>query len=1128
MKKQFLLLIACIPFFILSCGEDEKLFTKLGSGETGIEFLNQITENTDHNVLTYEYYYNGNGVAVGDFNNDGLTDLFFTGNQTPSRLFLNRGEMKFSDVTTIAGVGGKDAWRTGASVVDINGDGRLDIYVCYSAFGTDEDRANQLFINNGNDAEGNPVFSEEAAAYGVDAAGTYTSQAAFFDMDLDGDLDMFLLNHADGFYSPFFNTTKLRNLRHPKFGNRLYRNDEGKFTDISTEAGIYGSGINFGLGICVSDLNDDGWPDVFVSNDFHEQDFVYLNNGDGTFNEVCKEIFAHMSRSTMGVDIADYNNDLLPDVLALDMLPETNYRKKILQGADEYDKYNLMVDSGYGHQNSRNVLQLHQGYNADGLPVFSEIGQLAGVHATDWSWAPLFADFDNDGWKDVFVSNGYLRDYTSLDFIKYDVAAAFAEAARQGKDVSTRENYQKNMPLFDLIRKMPSTKIPNYIYRNNRDLTFTDESANWGLDDLAISSGSAYADLDNDGDLDLIVCNNNDPVWVYRNNKTEQQTPEANYLRISLEGDQKNRFGLGAKVILYSESGAQLQEMYNVRGYQSSVDMVLHFGLGKDSVVKNVEVYWTKDSVTRLSAVAANQVIRISKSDAVYHPNQPTSSPKLFAIDSTASGIDFMHRENEYVDIKFQLLLPYDLSRQGPKMATADVNGDGLDDFYIGGAAENSGALYIQQANGKFLRSSSQTFGSDAIYEDVAAAFFDADKDGDADLYVVSGGNEWTDGVRGLEDRLYLNDGKGNFKRHMTGLPGLYNSGGCIAVADYDKDGDPDLFIGGRTIPGRYPDAGRSVFLRNDFSADGGIKFTDITHEIANEGWSTMGMVTAAAWADTDGDGFEDLLVAGDWMPLKLFKNNQGRKLEDISEKMVSGKTDGWWCKIVPADIDGDGDIDFILGNMGTNTQFKASSEEPLITYSGDFNGDGKNDPILTWYIKGKSWPFNSRDELIEQMPTLNKKFLKYKDYANATIEDILTPEQLQKARKLYVYETRSSLLVNNNGVLELKPLPLEAQFSMTQGILYRDFDGDGLEDILLAGNFYPFRVQQGRSDAQLGTLLKGDGKGNFKPVNRKQSGLLIPGDVRDLVELKTANGNKLIASRNNNRALVIIPNSNK
>ena len=1123
MRRRVFIILLILPV-LFACRQDKKLFQKLSTDETGISFTNTITEDKDYNVFTYQYYYNGNGVAVGDVNNDGLADVFFTGNQTASKLYLNKGNFQFQDISSQAGVAGKKAWRTGANMADVNGDGRLDIYVCYSGVGTDQDRANQLFINDGVNKDGVPVFLEKAAAYGVDAEGTYTSQSAFFDFDRDGDLDMFLLNHADGFYAPFFNTRRLRTLRHPKFGDRLYRNDNDHFIDVSEEAGIYGGGINFGLGISISDLNNDGWPDILVSNDFHEQDFCYINNRDGTFEEVSQRVFGHISRNTMGMDIADYNNDLLPDVVTLDMLPETNYRQKILQGADEYDKYTLMVDSGYGHQNNRNMLQLHRGFTTEGLPVFSEIGQLSGISNTDWSWASLFADFDNDGRKDLFVTNGYLRESTNLDFIKYDVQEALAEAARQGLDISTRQSYERNMPLYEMVKRMPSTRLSNYMFRNKGDLTFSDESKNWGLDEPGVSSGASYVDLDNDGDLDLIVCNNNDPVWLYKNNTNV--IDGNNFIKVKLKGDRKNTFGIGAKVIITTDSNLQMQEMSPVRGYQSSVDYILNFGIGKQKQVKQIKVFWSSDSATIVNNPSINTTIAINKTQSVHIDTVTAGQPLLFSDITKESGINFIHAENHYVDFKRELLIPYELSKQGPKIAKGDVNGDGLEDVYIGGAAEQSGALYVQTKEGRFNKGDAQPWLADAIYEDIGSTFFDADNDGDLDLYVVSGGSEWSGAVPGLQDRLYINDRKGNFARTQMALPVEMYSGSCVKAFDYDKDGDMDLFVGARTVPGNYPFCAGNMLLRNDLNkSTHEVRFTDVT-KLANEHLFNVGMVTDASWTDIDNDSWPDLIIVGDWMPVKVFHNEKGKSFTDISTNTGLDKTDGWWCKILPADIDKDGDMDFILGNMGSNTQFKANNRQPLITYADDFNNDGQIDPVMTWYIQGVSYPFNSRDELVEKLPQLNKQFLKYADFANATINDILTKEQIEKARKFYIYNTQTSLLINNSGKFELKALPLEAQFSMMNAILYKDYDGDGREDILLAGNFYSFRVQQGRCDAGIGSLLKGDGKGNFFLVSPAITGLYISGDVRDIVEVYSGKSNIMVISKNNDATQVIRENN--
>ncbi|MEO8764720.1 MAG: VCBS repeat-containing protein, partial [Ginsengibacter sp.] len=786
---------------VLSCNNKKHLlFEKMESSATGINFTNTLTEDQQHNLFAYEYFYNGTGVAIGDINNDGLPDIYLTGNQVPAKLFLNKGNWKFEDITGAAGVAGKDAWKTGASMVDVNGDGLLDIYVCYSGFGSDEDRANQLFINNGKDNNGLTTFTDQAAAYGLDAPGTYTSQVVFFDYDKDGDLDMFMLNHANMFYSPFFNTRQLRNLRHPQFGNRLYRNDNNHFTDISAQAGIYGNGINFGLGIAVTDFNNDGWPDLYVSNDFEEQDYVYLNNRNGTFREICKDIFGHISRSTMGVDIADYNNDLLPDVVSLDMLPEDNHRQKILKGPDQYDRFTRMVDSGYGYQYSRNMLQLNRGFTKDSLPVFSEIGQLAGVSNTDWSWSPLFADFDNDGWKDLFVTTGFLRDYTNLDFLKFDVANAVQQTKAEGKDISTLENYRQNMPLNDLVKKMPSTKISNYMFRNNRDLTFANEAANWGLDEPGVSNGAAYADLDNDGDLDLIVCNNNEPVRVYNNHSNDQF--KNNYLKIKLAGESKNRFAIGAKILVTVNDSSQIMEQYPVRGYQSSVDYTLCFGLAKHQLVNRVKVIWPSGKVTVMDTIKANQTISINEATSISNTDTPALRKATLFTDVTASsGIDFIQHENDFVDFRKEYLIPYELSKEGPKMAKGDVNHDGYDDIFIGGPAGTGGVLYLQNADGKFMRSISQPWQQDSLCEDMNSLFFDADGDGDLDLYVVSGGNEFSVNAPQLQDRLYINDGNGKFSKARGGLPPEFLSGSCVIASDYDHDGDLDLFIGTRVVP---------------------------------------------------------------------------------------------------------------------------------------------------------------------------------------------------------------------------------------------------------------------------------------------------------------------------------------
>lgn len=1102
----------------------ETLFTRLDSDRSGIDFENIVEETPAINILTYEYTYNGGGVAAGDFNNDGLCDLYFSGNSVSNRLYINKGDLKFKDVTENAGVGGRNLWKTGVAAADVNADGWLDLYVCYSGPDSTYNLSNQLFINNGVDDGGEPTFTESAAAYGLDAANTFSTQSSFLDYDRDGDIDMFLINHGNHFYSPFTNTNLLRNMRHPQFGNRLYRNEmvsDGKggnkphFVEVSKEAGIHGGGINFGLGVSISDVNTDGWPDIFVTNDYEEQDFLYINNGDGTFRDGTKKSFGHLSRNGMGTDIADYNNDGLPDLMEVDMWPEDNFRQKLLKGPDDFSRYNLMVDSGFHYQQMRNTLQMNSGVDENGNPVFCEIGQLAGVSSTDWSWAPLFTDANNDGLKDLFVTNGYLRDFTSMDFLKFTVAEARAKANAEGKE----------MELYQLVGKMPSTKTSDYIFRNNGDMTFSDHSAEWGIQVPNLSFGASYADLDNDGDQELIVNNTNEKATIWINHARDQM--QNNYLQLSLQGPKTNPFGVGSKVVIETDM-LQVQEQYLSRGFQSSVDPVLHFGVGKTDTVRTLSVTWPDGKITTVDKVPANQRLVIKYSDAVSTPgngNPPKHRKFLTEITPRWKG-NFVHKENNYNDYDVQPLLPYMLSRLGPALASADVNGDGFDDFFVGGASGQSGELFMSDGHGKFVQSTSAPWKADAICEDTGAIFFDADGDNDSDLFVVSGGNEFAVGSPELDDRLYIND-KGNFTKAPTGsIVADHASGSCVIAADYDGDGDEDLYVGGRVLPGSFPESTPGAILRNDSDKkDGHIRFTVATNEV-NSDLRQPGMVTDAVWTDFDNDGATDLVIVGDWMPVRMFRNAQG-KFHEVQSPELKNST-GLWRRIVPADIDNDGDIDFVLGNAGSNLPWKASALEPLALVYGDFNGDSRLDPIMTSFSAGKQYPVASRDEMLLQMTSLRKKFKNYNTYAQATVEDILDSALLRKAEKLNVQNLNSSILVNvGNGNFKLESLPLAAQISSVAAILVSDFDENGTTDLLLAGNFFPYRTQYGPSDASNGLLLSGDGKGKFVPVSFSESGFCARGDVRGMVALR-GDGRTIIAVARNSDSVSVYEYSKK
>ncbi len=1118
-----------LPFYIViiafsACkSKTETMFSKMAVNKTNISFENHLEETEELNVMQYEYLYNGGGVATGDINNDGLVDIYFTGNTVENKLYLNKGNFVFEDITEKAGAAGKKGWKTGVSMADVNGDGLLDIYVCYSGLGTDAQRASQLFINKGIKNGVEPVFEEQAAAYGLDAPGTYSTQAVFFDCDNDGDLDMFLLNHSKTFYSPFFNTTKLRNTRHPYFGNRLYRNDDNHFTDVSEAAGIHGSGLNFGLGVAVSDVNNDGYADLYVSNDYDEQDFLYLNNRNGTFTDCTAKSFGHLSKFSMGNDIADINNDNLPDIVSLDMLPEDNRRQKLLKGPDEYDKYQLAVDSGYKRQQMRNMLQLHQGLDKVGMPVFSEIGQLSGISNTDWSWSALLADYDNDGFKDLFITNGYLRDFTNQDFVKYDVQAALETARASGKELfGEKGKAESKKAIYDLVKKMPSTKVTDYMYRNKGNLTFENVSSSWGLGGPNITTGAVYADLDNDGDLDLITNYTNEAAGIYKNNA--EKITGNHFLRIKLSGSGKNPFAVGAKLYLQTDSGNQFLENYTVRGYQSSVDPVLHFGVGKNKIVKKLTIKWPDGEISMIKNFKSDTLIALKQVETISdNRNGNINIQTLFTDATDNAGIDFMQQENNYVDFKMERLTLEQLSRQGPKMSKADVNKDGLEDFFIGGPAGKSGMLYLMEKAGSFIQAKQQPWMADKNCEDVGSVFFDADNDGDMDLYVVSGGSEFQIGSPELQDRLYLNDGAGNFSKALNGsLPEEFSSGACVAAADYDKDGDIDLFVGGRIKPGSYPFTCPGGILRNDYNPKTKqVKFAVATNDV-NPALREPGMVTDAVWTDIDKDGWPDLIMTGEWMPVKIFHNKKG-KLEDITDKAGLAKSNGLWYKITSADLDKDGDVDFIVGNLGLNTQFTASAAQPLQIYSGDFGGFEKNIPIVCNYIQGKSYPIATFDEIQDALPAIKKKFLKYADYANAGINEMFPAEAVAKSTVFNVYNLQTSWLENKgNNQFELHVLPLEAQFSVVQGIIAKDFSGDGNLDILLSGNFYPFRVQYGACDASIGLLLAGDGKGSFKVIPRNETGLLIKGDVRDMIFLDDKKKGTIVVSKNSDKAQVI------
>jgi enediyne biosynthesis protein E4 len=1086
------LAILFVALLSTSCGDNQKsLFQEIKAETTGIQFSNNLIYSDTLTVLDFEYLYNGAGVGIADFNNDGLQDIYFSGNMTSGKLYINKGDWKFEDITEQSGTGTK-VWVNGVSIVDINQDGFKDIFLCVAGTRNTpaRKRKNILFINSKNNS-----FTDSTASYGLEGTG-HNIQSTFFDYDRDGDLDVYILRNAFVEYS--------RNRARPKSvkgesstTDQLYRNNgNNTFTDVSDKAGILIEG--FGLGVQVCDINDDNWPDIYVSNDFITNDLLYINNQNGTFTNKAGQYFKHETYNAMGNDVADINNDGLVDIVELDMLPEDNMRWKVTIMGNNYDEFENGLKFGYEPQYIRNTLQLNNGNG-----TFSEIGYLAGIEATDWSWSPLLADYDNDGWKDLFITNGYRQDITNLDFIKFS-----ERTLRMG----TEEGNKKER--IAMLNKIPGIKVHNYMYKNNGDLTFKDLSNEWGLSQPSFSNGAAHADLDNDGDLDLVINNIDAVATLYKNSQANPESKTSNFLRFAFEGPTSNREGIGAKVFLKFQAKLQYQFFTPSRGFLSSVEPFLHFGLGSTNVVDTVEVIWPDGKYELMKNVKANQVITLKHSSSIPILRQEKKSvTPLFSEVSAGIGLDFRHAENDFVDFKVQPLLPHMHSKNGPGIAVADVNGDGLEDFLIGGATNQLSAIYLQQTNERFKKKNFVQ--GDTLADIMGVLFFDADSDNDNDLYLVTGGTEHPKNSALYQDYLFLNNGKGDFTLSKNALPQILQSGSSVVAADYDRDGDLDLFVGGRIVPGEYPMPAGSYILRND-SDKNQCRFTDVTKEIASS-LLTAGLVTSALWTDVDNDGWIDLVVVGEFMPISFFKNNSGKSLSPFASHALVNSP-GWWNSLVAGDYDKDGDTDYVAGNLGLNSRYAANQQEPLCIYASDYDKNGSVDPVMSLYIQGEKHVAHAWDDLVKQMPPFRARFRTYQPYAESNVESSFSASEIKAAYLVCSQMFQSSYIENlGDGKFNIRPLPIRAQFSPVFGIVAGDYDSDGNLDVLLTGNSYSTEVSTGRYDASIGLYLRGDGSGNFSPVNVLNSGFLVDKDAKGLAKLILSDGRELILSAINN-----------
>ncbi|HEX8040621.1 MAG TPA: VCBS repeat-containing protein [Chryseosolibacter sp.] len=1100
MPYRSLTIRCCLAVAVLCLSSCERhaevsntLFTKVSPSHSNIHFQNRLREDEDFNIIEYLYFYNGGGVAIGDINNDSLPDICFSSNQDGNTLYLNKGDFEFEDITVAAGIKGAGNWKTGVTMADVNGDGYLDIFSCgVGNYKTFKGR-NQLFINNGD-----LTFTDRTEAYGLSFQG-FSTQASFFDYDNDGDLDMYLLNHSVHSINKY-GPSALRFERHPLAGDRLYRNElipsgNNHFTDVTAAAGIYSSQIGYGLGVGVSDVNLDGFLDIYVSNDFRENDYLYINQRDGTFRQVLEGAMSHTSKFSMGNDIADVNNDGWSDIVTLDMLPKDEGIIKTTAGDDPYDIYEYKLQFGYHPQLSRNALQLNRGLRDGGSVNFSDIAAFAGIEATDWSWAPLLADYDNDGYKDLFVANGIVRRPNDLDYINF----IFNDSAKQITDKQFAE-------------RMPSGAVPNVMYRNERNLTFKDMSDAWIGVEESLSNGAAYADLDKDGDLDLITNNINQEAFVYRN---DLPSGRSHFLEFRLHGAEANRFGIGTRIVVYAGGKSMSLEQIPTRGWESSVDYVLHTGLGDARIADSVVVVWPGQKAETLSSVKADQVLDLYEQRAV-KKNRPISMTKEpWALHLTSDSL-FRHRENGFVSFNVEKLIPYMLTTQGPKISVGDVNGDKLDDFFIGGAAGQAGAVFIQTRLGSFVATGQPSLLADAYREDAGSAFMDADGDHDLDLLVAAGGQEFHYGDPRLQPGLYVNDGKGNFRKSSNGLPPIFADASCVKPADLDGDGDMDVFIGGRVVAGQYGLNPRSYVLINN----GNGTFTDQTLRWFRE---APGMVSDAVWADLNEDNKPDLVAVGDWMPVSVFIQNGEGHFENRTKDYDLEETSGWWNTIEAADLDEDGDMDFVAGNWGLNSRLKTSTAQPVSLLVSDIDKNGSLDQILTYYNQGKEYPFISRDQLVKQVPSFKTRFLKYESFRNVRVNDILPDERAGSLRRTAKNFASVWLENTGDGKFAVHQLPQEAQLFPILSMKIDDVNGDGHADILAAGNLNAVQPDIGRNDAGYGLILLGDGKGQFSAIDHQRSGFFVPGEGRDIESLRDGSGGRIVlVGRNNDKLLVL------